>query len=61
MNKAAKLAGDDPDYSIKDLFEAIAQGNFVSSLKITLQLDSLGTFQLPNSKGFERVVYDAFL
>lgn len=31
VNDAAKLAGEDPDYSIKDLFEAIATGNFVST------------------------------
>ena len=30
MTKAGQLAGADPDYSIKDLFEAIATGNFVS-------------------------------
>ena len=28
--EAGQLAGADPDYSIKDLFEAIATGNFVS-------------------------------
>ena len=28
--EAGQLAGADPDYSIKDLLEAIATGNFVS-------------------------------
>ena len=28
--EAGQLVGADPDYSIKDLFEAIATGNFVS-------------------------------
>ncbi len=30
VTEAGKLAGSDPDYSIKDLFEAIATGNSVS-------------------------------
>ena len=30
VHKAGQLAGDDPDYGIKDLFEAIARGNCVS-------------------------------
>ena len=29
-DKAAILAGSDPDYAIKDLYEAIATGNYVS-------------------------------
>ena len=28
--EADQLAGADPDYSLKDLFEVIATGNFVS-------------------------------
>ena len=28
--EAVQMVGADPDYSIKDLFEAIATGNFVS-------------------------------
>ncbi len=29
VERAAQLSGQDPDYSIKDLFEAIATGNHV--------------------------------
>lgn len=29
VTKAAKLASEDPDYGIRDLYEAIARGNFV--------------------------------
>ncbi|KAL3881096.1 hypothetical protein ACJMK2_027558 [Sinanodonta woodiana] len=29
-NKAAEMAGSDPDYSIKDLYNAIAEGNYPS-------------------------------
>ena len=34
--EAGQLAGADPDYSIKDLFEAITTRNFVSCL-LTIQ------------------------
>ncbi len=30
VDKAGELAGNDPDYGIKDLYEAIASNNFVS-------------------------------
>ena len=30
VGKAAELAGTNPDYSIQDLYESIATGNFVS-------------------------------
>ena len=32
VDKAAQLAGTNPDYSIQDLYEAIATGNFVSEI-----------------------------
>ena len=32
VDRAAYLAGNDPDYGLKDLFEAIATGNFVSDI-----------------------------
>ncbi len=31
-DRAAVLAGTDPDYGIKDLYEAIANGNYVSMM-----------------------------
>ena len=34
MEKAGELAGCDPDYGIKDLYEAIATNNFVSEREI---------------------------
>ena len=33
---AEKLAGSDPDYSNRDLYEAIANGSFVSSIFLHL-------------------------
>ena len=32
VDKAGELAGADPDYGIKDLYESIANNNFVSLL-----------------------------
>ena len=32
MEKANELAGSNPDYAIQDLYEAIANGNYVSIL-----------------------------
>lgn len=31
VDKAAQLAGTDPDYSLRDLYESIATGSYVSS------------------------------
>ena len=31
VDEAGRLAGSNPDYSIQDLYEAIATGNFVRS------------------------------
>ena len=36
MDKAGELAGNDPDYGIKDLYEAIASNNFVSIIIIIM-------------------------
>lgn len=30
VDRAGHLASSDPDYSIRDLFEAVGQGNYVS-------------------------------
>ena len=34
VEKAGELAGNDPDYGIKDLYEAIATNNFVSIIYV---------------------------
>ena len=34
VQKAGELSMDDPDYSIRDLYESIASGNFVSTARV---------------------------
>ena len=41
VDKAGHLAGGNPDYSIQDLYEAIATGNFVRSENIFYGIYSL--------------------
>ena len=36
-DKAEQLAGSDPDYANRDLYEAIANGDFVSGLQYPAQ------------------------
>lgn len=47
VDKAGELAGSDPDYGIKDLYEAIATNNFVS--KYTQHKQFAHTHPLPAS------------
>lgn len=37
--RAKELTGIDPDYAIRDLYNAIAEGNYVSNYRCTINLD----------------------
>ena len=41
VEKAGELAGSDPDYGIKDLYEAIATNNFVSTQSFNSTTDTI--------------------
>lgn len=36
VDEAARIAGTDPDYSLRDLYENIAQGKFVSYIPLAI-------------------------